>query len=109
MIHCPRITIAGLGGDSGKTVLSVGLSRFWQKQGRKIVPFKKGPDYIDMEWLSRAARQPCYNLDLFLMSREQVLSSVDLRTRNKDIALIEGTKYNHTLKYIPDAFCDFYN
>lgn len=92
MISCPRLTIAGLGGDSGKTVLSVGLSRFWQKQGFKVVPFKKGPDYIDMEWLNRAARQPCYNLDLFLMSREHVLSSVDLHTRNSDLALIEGNR-----------------
>ena len=92
MISCPRLTIAGLGGDSGKTVLSVGLSRFWQTHGFKVVPFKKGPDYIDMEWLSRAARQPCYNLDLFLMSRDDLLSSVDLHARNNDLALIEGNR-----------------
>ena len=92
MIASPRLMIAGLGGDSGKTVLSVGLARFWQKQGYKVVPFKKGPDYIDMEWLNRAARQPCYNLDLFLMSRDDVLSSVDLHVRKNDLALIEGNR-----------------
>ncbi|MBU4320462.1 MAG: hypothetical protein KJ739_05175 [Nitrospinae bacterium] len=39
MIHCPRLTIAGLGGDTGKTVVSVGLCRVWKKQGYSIVPF----------------------------------------------------------------------
>jgi cobyrinic acid a,c-diamide synthase len=92
MIHCPRLTIAGLGGDTGKTVISVGLCRVWQKQGYKIVPFKKGPDYIDMGWLNLAAHHPCYNLDLFLMKRDQLLFSFGLNTRNADIAVIEGNR-----------------
>jgi len=92
MSHCPRLTIAGLGGDTGKTVISVGLSRAWQKQGRRVVPFKKGPDYIDMGWLSLGANHPCYNLDLFFMSREQVLSSFSLNTKDADIAVIEGNR-----------------
>jgi len=58
MIHCPRLTIAGLGGDTGKTSISVGLCRAWQKNGYKVIPFKKGPDYIDMGWLSRGAGHP---------------------------------------------------
>jgi cobyrinic acid a,c-diamide synthase len=92
MINCPRLTIAGLGGDTGKTAVSVGLCRVWQKQGLKVVPFKKGPDYIDMEWLSRGAGHPCFNLDLFLMNKEQVLSSLALNAINADIALIEGNR-----------------
>ncbi len=92
MISCPRLVIAGLGGDTGKTVISVGLCRLWQKQGHKVIPFKKGPDYIDMQWLSRAARHPCFNLDLFLMGKEQVLSSMALNGGNAEIALIEGNR-----------------
>ncbi len=53
MIQCPRLIVAGLGGDTGKTAISVGLCRFWNKGGHKVVPFKKGPDYIDMGWLGR--------------------------------------------------------
>jgi cobyrinic acid a,c-diamide synthase len=92
MINCPRLTIAGLGSDTGKTVVSVGLCRVWKKQGYGIVPFKKGPDYIDMGWLSRGADHPCYNVDLFLMNKDQVLSSFSMNTRNADIAVIEGNR-----------------
>ncbi len=92
MIHCPRLTIAGLSGDTGKTVVSVGLCRVWQKQGYRVIPFKKGPDYIDMSWLNYGANHPCYNIDLFLMNKEQVLSSFSHHTKNSDIAVIEGNR-----------------
>jgi cobyrinic acid a,c-diamide synthase len=92
MIQCPRLIIAGLGGDTGKTAISVGLCRFWNKEGHRVVPFKKGPDYIDMGWLDRGAKHPCYNLDLFMMNREQVLTSFCLNTSKADIAVIEGNR-----------------
>jgi cobyrinic acid a,c-diamide synthase len=92
MIHCPRLTIAGLGGDTGKTAVSVGLCRVLHKKGHTVIPFKKGPDYIDMGWLSRGANHPCYNVDLFLMSKDEILSSFSLNTKNADIALIEGNR-----------------
>jgi cobyrinic acid a,c-diamide synthase len=92
MTQCPRLTIAGIGGDSGKTVVSVGLSRVWWQEGYKVIPFKKGPDYIDMSWLSLGANHPCYNLDLFFMTNEQVLFSYSLNTQQADIAIIEGNR-----------------
>ena len=92
MIRCPRLTISGLGGDTGKTVISAGLCRAWQKKGVKVIPFKKGPDYIDMGWLSLGACHPCYNLDLFLMDKDQALFSFGVNTQQADIALIEGNR-----------------
>jgi cobyrinic acid a,c-diamide synthase len=92
IIRCPRLTIAGLGGDTGKTVISVGLCRVWQKKGLKVIPLKKGPDYIDMGWLSLGASHSCYNLDLFLMDKDKVLSSFYIHTQHADIALIEGNR-----------------
>ena len=92
MINCPRLTVAGLGGDSGKTAVSVGLCAAWRKKGYRVIPFKKGPDYIDMGWLRRGAENPCYNLDLFLMSKEQVLTSFVLNAGDADIAIIEGNR-----------------
>ena len=92
MIRCPRLIIAGLGGDTGKTAISVGLCRFWNKKGYGIIPFKKGPDYIDMGWLGIGANHPCYNLDLFMMNREQVLASFCLNTLSADMAVIEGNR-----------------
>jgi cobyrinic acid a,c-diamide synthase len=84
--------IAGLGGDAGKTAVSVGLCRVWKREGYRVIPFKKGPDYIDMGWLSSAADHPCYNIDLFLMNREQILSSFSLNASDGDFAVIEGNR-----------------
>jgi len=92
MRQCPRLTIAGIGGDTGKTVVSVGLSRLWRERGYRVVPFKKGPDFIDMSWLSLGARHPCYNLDLFFMTEEQILFSFCLNTHHADVAIIEGNR-----------------
>jgi len=71
----PRVVIAGLRGGSGKTIVSLSLIALFKNRGLKVSPFKKGPDYIDAGWLARAAGVPCYNLDLFMMSPDQVLQS----------------------------------
>lgn len=92
MIQYPRLIISGLGGDNGKTVISTGLCRLWYKESKKVIPFKKGPDYIDMAWLSYAAKHPCYNLDLFLMSKDDVKFSFSHYAKNSDISVIEGNR-----------------
>ena len=51
----PRIVIAGLAGDSGKSIVSMALLRA-AGTGFEVRAFKKGPDYIDAAWLSWAAR-----------------------------------------------------
>ena len=51
--------IAGTGGDSGKTVVSLALLSPWrQDEGLAVRAFKKGPDFIDAAWLGWAARCP---------------------------------------------------
>ncbi len=41
--------------SSGKTILSIGLSRILSNLNHNIRTFKKGPDYIDMSWLALAS------------------------------------------------------
>jgi len=86
------IVVAGLSGGSGKSVVAVGLVAAYARQGRKVVPFKKGPDYIDAGWLQLAAGQPCYNLDPFLMDREIIQHSFGLHSANADMAIMEGNR-----------------
>jgi cobyrinic acid a,c-diamide synthase len=88
----PRIVIAALSGGSGKTIVSVGLIASWRKRGMAIAPFKKGPDFIDAEWLALAAGRPCYNLDTFLIPANQVFHSFTSRTAGTDLSVIEGNR-----------------
>ncbi len=84
--------MAALRGGAGKTVLTMGLLAAWHDRGIKVVPFKKGPDYIDAGWLAKAAGHPCYNLDPFLMGKKVLLTSFKKRFLEGDLALIEGNR-----------------
>lgn len=88
----PRILISALRGGSGKTILSIGIIAAWKALGRQVIPFKKGPDYIDAGWLALAAGRPCHNLDTFLVEKDQILQSFFLHSIKGDIAVIEGNR-----------------
>jgi cobyrinic acid a,c-diamide synthase len=88
----PRLVVAGTGGDSGKTLVSLGLAAAWRARGLRVAPFKKGPDYIDAAWLSRAARRPARNLDGFLMGEDVVLRSFRQGAALGDVAIVEGNR-----------------
>ena len=90
--HIPRIVIAGLKGGSGKTTLTSGLLKLWRDTGRAVVPFKKGPDYIDAGWLSAASGSPCYNLDTFIIPEERIMASFLGRSEAAGAAVIEGNR-----------------
>ena len=92
MIEQPRMVVAGLRGGSGKTILTLGLARHWQKSGVRVKPFKKGPDYIDAVWSGRAAGQTATNLDPFLMSDEQIRGLFAEQVQGFDLGLIEGNR-----------------
>ena len=88
----PRIVLSALRGGSGKTILSIGIIAAWKNRGIEVVPFKKGPDYIDAGWLGLVAGQPCHNLDTFLASESQVLSSFLKHASSGSVSLIEGNR-----------------
>jgi cobyrinic acid a,c-diamide synthase len=93
-IDIPRILIAALRGGSGKTVLSIGIIAALCNIGKSIVPFKKGPDYIDAGWLAMAAGRPCHNLDTFMADEQVVCQSFLSHTAKSEnlIAVIEGNR-----------------
>jgi len=88
----PGIVIAGLRGGSGKTIISLGITAAWKQKGFRVSPFKKGPDYIDAGWLSKAAGRPCYNLDTFLCIPPIVKQSYKENSIHSDIAVVEGNR-----------------
>lgn len=88
----PRLVLAALRGGAGKTTITVALAVALRRRGIGVSPFKKGPDYIDAAWLSLATGVPCYNLDTFLLGREQVVRSYLRRAPENSLALIEGNR-----------------
>src|SRR5689334_12500249 len=92
MISIPRLVLAGLSGGSGKTIVSLGLTRSFVDKGLAVAPFKKGPDYIDAAWLGIAAKRPACNLDPFLMDQGSVTALFAERARGTDLAFVEGNR-----------------
>ncbi len=86
------IIVAGLSGGSGKSVVAVGLTAALVRQGKSVVPFKKGPDYIDAGWMKLAAGRNCYNLDPFLMSTESMQASFLSHAEGADLVVLEGNR-----------------
>jgi cobyrinic acid a,c-diamide synthase len=86
------IVVAGLSGGSGKSVVAVGLTAAIARRGKTVVPFKKGPDYIDAGWMKLAAQRNCYNLDPYLMDEEVIKKSFLENCDGADIAILEGNR-----------------
>lgn len=74
---------------SGKTTLSIGLMRLLAKKNA-VQAFKCGPDYIDTSYHNTASFRTSYNLDTWLMGEEEVQAVFQDKTKNCDIAIIEG-------------------
>lgn len=86
------IVVAGLAGGSGKSVVSVGLTALLAKEAGGVMPFKKGPDYIDAGWMKLAANNNCYNLDPYLMSEDAIISSFKSNSKGHSYAVLEGNR-----------------
>lgn len=87
-----RLFISAAHKSSGKTTLSIGLCAALNAKGLNVTPFKKGPDYIDPMWLSRAAHHACTNLDFYTMQHEEIQQHIAEAEAKSDITLIEGNK-----------------
>ncbi len=90
-----RLIISAPSGGSGKTLTSLGLARALVDKGEQVLPFKKGPDYIDSAWLALAAKQNTYNLDPFFLDKQELQAhflSICKKSSPNSIALIEGNR-----------------
>ena len=61
-----RLMLSSMHSGSGKTVVTCGLLRAYQRRGMTVESFKCGPDYIDPMFHCRVLGLPSRNLDLFL-------------------------------------------
>ena len=78
--------------SSGKTILSIGICSAIRSFKKVVAPFKKGPDYIDPLWLSKASNKNCYNLDFYNMNNSEIKNLYSRNILNADVSIVEGNK-----------------
>ena len=86
----PRLLIAGTHSGVGKTTMTLAVALALRRAGLRVQPFKTGPDYIDPEFLGKAAGRHCRNLDTWLVPGEGTATLFESSSRGADLALIEG-------------------
>lgn len=82
--------IAAPWSNSGKTTITLGLTRYFSNKNYKVQTFKCGPDYIDTIHHSRAAKRPSINLDSVLMSDTHIQDVFAKYSSRSDITIVEG-------------------
>ncbi|KER05846.1 Cobyrinic acid AC-diamide synthase protein [Marine Group I thaumarchaeote SCGC AAA799-E16] len=85
----PRIILAGSSSGVGKTSITCSIIYALQKQGYSVQPFKVGPDYIDPSYLSSISKNEAFNLDVWLMGEDHLLSSF-ISNSKSNVSVIEG-------------------
>ncbi len=86
----PRLVIAAPMSGGGKTTITAGLIAAFAARGLRVAPFKVGPDYIDPTYHALAAGRECSNLDAWMLPPDRVGDVLARRSRDADLALIEG-------------------
>lgn len=84
--------LAAMGGGLGKTTVALGLAGTWRRHGVRVLPYKKGPDYIDSAWLGRICGEPCRNLDTYMVPAPVIYERFARMAGHGGVALIEGNR-----------------
>ena len=86
----PGLVIAAPRSSSGKTTITLGLLRAFQRRGVAVRGLKCGPDYIDPAFHAAACGQPSLNLDAWAMSPALMASLAIDAGQNAELTLCEG-------------------
>ena len=90
MLMKTQFIIGAASSGSGKTTFTMGLLRALVQRGRKVQPYKCGPDYIDTQFHTLASGNVSVNLDTWLASEEHVRSLYHSYGKDADVCVVEG-------------------
>lgn len=86
----PGILFAAASSGCGKTTITCGALRAWQRKGLKIKAWKCGPDYIDPMFHKQVLGIPGGNLDSFFLSKKALKAQYQQKNAGFDLAVMEG-------------------
>ncbi len=90
VVSTPAVVIAAPASGSGKTTVATGLMGALRQAGRRVAPFKVGPDFIDPGYHALAAGRPGRNLDPVLVGDPLIGPLYRHGSDDADIAVVEG-------------------
>lgn len=85
-----QLIISAPNSNAGKTTITLGLLRLFKRKKIAIQPFKVGPDYIDPKFHQLACAKVGINLDLFMMSQDEIETCLNIYGKDAQINCIEG-------------------
>ena len=88
---------------SGKTLVTLGISRALRRKGLAVQCFKSGPDYIDPAFHRAATGRASFNLDTWAMSRPMI-EALLTEAQGADVVVAEGSMGLHDGVASPGAF-----
>ncbi|CAN3128387.1 Hydrogenobyrinate a,c-diamide synthase [Mycobacterium sp. smrl_JER01] len=84
------MVIAAPASGNGKTTVATGLMGALRAAGRRVAPFKVGPDFIDPGYHGLAAGRPGRNLDPVLVGESLIGPLFRHGSDDADLAVVEG-------------------
>ncbi|MBF0293813.1 MAG: cobyrinate a,c-diamide synthase [Magnetococcales bacterium] len=86
----PGFIIAATHSHAGKTTLTLAVMAALREAGRRVVPFKAGPDFIDPMWHAAFCGLPSWNLDTCMVGEEECRALVATRAPQGSVVVVEG-------------------
>lgn len=91
--HQPRgFYLSASAKSSGKTMIGLGLAAALRADGYSVQAYKKGPDYIDPMWHAAATGKPCFNLDFYTQTHDEINSTFATNRAGAGVVYVEGNK-----------------
>ena len=89
-MRCPRLVIAGTASGVGKTTATLAILAALKARGRRVQPFKVGPDFIDPGHHTAATGHASRNLDGWMLPEAVNRQTFVRAARGADLSIIEG-------------------